>query len=41
MDGMAPEMMNFEINQELFKEVKFFISGEISEKVSVTMKIIE
>lgn len=34
MGDMAPECMNLEISEDLFKDVKFFISGEVNEKVN-------
>lgn len=32
---MAPEFKNLEITENIFKSVKFFISGEVHEKVSL------
>lgn len=34
MGDMAPEFMKLEITENIFKDVKFFISGEVHEKVS-------
>lgn len=31
---MAPEFKNLELIENIFKNVKFFISGEVHEKVS-------
>lgn len=31
---MAPEFKNLEITENIFKNVKFFISGEVHEKVT-------
>lgn len=30
---MAPEFMNIEITEHIFRDIKFFISGEVPEKV--------
>lgn len=32
---MAPEFENLEITENIFKNVKFFISGDVQEKVSL------